>query len=331
MTLARIDTQRTRESHESASRPADRSVGEVALAPLLHIGYVKTGSTWLQRHLFDNREAGFATVSSRTSNGISYTLVKPNALWYDREAPRAEMQPKIKRAQSEGLVPVITHERLAGSPHCGGYDAVQTSRRLAELVPDARVLIVIREQRAMIRSIYNQYVREGGPCTLRQYLNPPPGAKIPLFDLRFLEYHRLIEHYRTLFLGRVLVLLYEELRQRPLLFYNAIAHFAGTPNLTSVPEDRVNASINGAVLFLRQKTNLVLGRDNLNPAGWRRSRALDRLYEHLDRLLPKRCGHPYESKIDRLIVDKVSDFFVYSNRITSDLVGQDLSRFGYQT
>ena len=31
------------------------------MTPLIHIGYHKTGTSWLQKHVFLNEEAGFST------------------------------------------------------------------------------------------------------------------------------------------------------------------------------------------------------------------------------------------------------------------------------
>jgi hypothetical protein len=228
-------------------------------------------------------------------------------------------------------VPVITHERLAGNPHSGGHDSVQTCQRLLKVFPDAGVLIVIREQCAMIRSIYNHYVREGGACTLRQYLDPPMGAKIPLFDLRFLEYHRLIEAYRHHFEGRVLVLPYEEFTRCPITFCNAIGAFAGAPEVSVATNERVNVSLNGTVLFAMRMTNRFFGLDNVNPCAWRCSPTLRRLYHRLDRALPKRLGMWYERRNARIISQRVGSCFAESNRRTSEMIGMDLSEYGYLT
>ena len=63
------------------------------------------------------------------------------------------------------------------------------------------MLIVIREQRAMILSTYKQYVQVGGAAPLRHFLEPPVGRslRVPLFDWRYFEYDHLVRHYQRLF------------------------------------------------------------------------------------------------------------------------------------
>ena len=57
--------------------------------------------------------------------------------------------------------------------------------------------------------------------------------RVPLFDLRYFEYHHLIRYYREL-VGpeRLLVLAYEQLATDPYAFAAQIGRFAGV----SVPE-----------------------------------------------------------------------------------------------
>jgi len=49
-------------------------------------------------------------------------------------------------------VPVLSAERLSGNPDSGGYDSVHVAEYLAATFPEARVLIVIREQADMLVS-----------------------------------------------------------------------------------------------------------------------------------------------------------------------------------
>ena len=56
--------------------------------------------------------------------------------------------------KDEAKVPVISHERLSGYPHSGGHDSKEIAHRLAAVFPNAKVVIVIREQKSMILSNY---------------------------------------------------------------------------------------------------------------------------------------------------------------------------------
>ncbi len=227
------------------------------MSPLLHIGYMKTGSTWLQTRVLNDPAAGLLALASREA--LTEILVRPSVLDYDAEAVRALVAGPLAVCEKRGLVPVISHERLSGNPISGGFDSTIVADRLAELFPMARVAIVIREQRSFLTSFYNEYVCGGGACSLASFLHPPPGAKLPLFNARFLEYHRLIEYYHEAFgRERVLVLPFETLARDRLAFCNRLDHvrrrsasggrdgrgdarqpFVGGPRLATAPELRL--------------------------------------------------------------------------------------------
>ena len=61
---------------------------------------------------------------------------------------------------------MVSFPRLSGHPYSGGYDSRMIADRVAEVFPEARILIVIREQRSMIVSTYKQYVNAGGEARL---------------------------------------------------------------------------------------------------------------------------------------------------------------------
>src|SRR5215218_3471564 len=88
--------------------------------PLLHIGYHKTGTTWLQRHVFRNAEAGFSFVGKPKALRLAFVDLSP--FGFEPEAVRKDFQPGIEQAQARNLVPVLSFERLSGSPYAGGYD-----------------------------------------------------------------------------------------------------------------------------------------------------------------------------------------------------------------
>ncbi len=152
---------------------------------LIHIGYHKTATTWLQKSLFENAEAGFARPIS--SHEAIMKLVGPNSFDFEAYQCGAVLLPKIKAAREQGLSPVLSTERLSGLPWYGGYDSKELSRRLAAVFPGARILIVIREQKSMLLSNYNQYIKHGGMWPIQQFLTPPfilrMRATTPTFSL----------------------------------------------------------------------------------------------------------------------------------------------------
>src|SRR3954452_278013 len=97
------------------------------MQPLLHIGYHKTGSTFLQKRVFPN--PGFSLVAK--PRALSFTFVKSEPFGFDAHAARETLRPGIEEAKESGLMPVLSAKRLSGPPHSGGHDSEQIANRLA--------------------------------------------------------------------------------------------------------------------------------------------------------------------------------------------------------
>jgi hypothetical protein len=106
------------------------------MTPLIHIGYQKTGSTWLQKHLFVNQAVGFATPFDKSTELADWIIV-PNALDFDADTCRSEMSSKLASVVAQNLIPVVTSERFCGSPYAGGFDSKDLADRLYEVLPGA--------------------------------------------------------------------------------------------------------------------------------------------------------------------------------------------------
>jgi hypothetical protein len=309
---------------------------------LIHIGYHKTGSSWLQKYLFSRKAAaGFTTFSKGRDGPINKLIVSPNGLDFDPEPARTTFSELIRGATEEGLTPIVSSERLSGHPMTGGYDSKDLAERLATVFPDGRVLIVIREQREMVISTYRQYVKAGGPWSLRKFLDPPVDTRTrtPLFDPVHFAYHRLIRTYQQLFgYDRVLVLPYELLRSSPRTFVASIARFAETglpPGfLGPMPlEARPNLASSSAATRVKRAVNRLVACSDLNPSPLVDAPRLEtfarRRVAAIDRLIPGFLAERLERRDRARVADAVGDRFDESNRATSELCRLDLAAYGY--
>ena len=98
---------------------------------LLHIGYHKTGSTWLQRRLFAAESSGFEW------RGRGYEarrkIVWPASFDYSPDAVREYYKPQIERTLEAGKMPLFSDERFSGNPHSGGFDSKELADRLRQV------------------------------------------------------------------------------------------------------------------------------------------------------------------------------------------------------
>jgi hypothetical protein len=210
---------------------------------LLHIGYPKTGSTFLQRWFAAHPQLAF-------SDGGIAGFRDVYAIARDSVTPRA----------SELLFRVTSCEGLT-APHANAGDAVVeygTDRRLdmlssqaavcttvAELFPNALVLIVTRGFRAMILSSYSQYVRSGGDVDLADLI----ARNTNLSQLDPWNYDALIDLYTRAFGDEnVIVMPYELLRDDADAFTRALEARLGLAHL-EMKAERANASLSAVEMY----------------------------------------------------------------------------------
>ena len=301
---------------------------------LIHIGYHKTGTTWLRHRLFSREDLNFRLFSRYS--GEMGALLHPHALDFDPEACRRRFAAALDRCEADGKVAVLMHERLSGDPHSGGYDSKEMAERLRRTFPEARVLIGIREQRSMILSFYKQYVKYGGACSLHDYLNVRKDHRLPMFSLAHLKFHRLIALYRSLFgCANVLVQPYEKFKLDPASYVRAIASFCSVDAPDGLPYgDHVNVPMKPVALQAKRLLNPFIRRDSLNANSpyvveWL-GRPSQRLLQLLDRSVPSSFNARVEARWKSAIDEAVNGHYEESNRMTTSLVGEDLRGYGYR-
>lgn len=196
------------------------------------------------------------------------------------------------------------------------------------------MLVVIREQQAMILSIYKMYVRMGGAASLEQFLSRSRGlARMPSFRFDFPEYHRLIGYYSKLFgAENLLVLPYELLRVDPPVFLRAIGDFTGAETIASSFQ-LDNVSPSALILSLKRYVNKCVIRDGLNPAPLLdlnvSNRTLSQVLGNLDGKLPATLRERHEDRWRRYAAGQAGDRYAKSNTLTAKFTGLDLREFGY--
>ncbi|MEN8159774.1 MAG: sulfotransferase [Myxococcota bacterium] len=301
--------------------------------PVIHIGYHKTGTTWLQRRLFARKDLGYRRIRLQ-QDGVE--LYHVHDFDFDPGHCRAQLTDELEACAREGAIPVVSMERLSGNPHSGGYDSRTLADRILAVFPDARVLIGIREQRSMILSCYGQYVKAGGPCSLRRYLHAPQDGRRPGFRFEHLQYDRLIAHYQSA-LGRerVHVACYERFRDEPDGWLQDVAAFCGGKAPTPEAEAVVlNPSLGPVALSVLRWLDPFVHPDSLN--GWspyaipwlqRPARALA---SGIDRIAPGALQDAIRRRWQRIIVTDTAGRYEASNRRTAELTGLDLGRWGYR-
>lgn len=301
---------------------------------LIHVGFHKTGTTLLQQRLF-TPDAGFFPVwTVQTGEAIEhFVLTHPKR--FQPSAVKALYRDFASELPSDAI-PVISHEDLCGHPVRGRYYGFEVAERLARVFPEAKILICYREQRAMLRSLWGQYVREDGEWPLQAFLGDgtAPSGFGPLCRLDHLEYDLLIEHYRELFgPSRVCALPYELLRQDSVEFQRRICRFAGARDCVLRPLPVVHSGLRGATLewvrflnrFVKRSPDWNGQAERLSTLYW----VKESMMSGAHRLRWHRIDDPIERKIGAFIELRTKGYYCKSNSALEVMSGCDLDRYGY--
>jgi hypothetical protein len=310
------------------------------MSVLIHIGYHKTGTNWLQRRFFSDPATGYRWLGKRPGRHPVRRFVRDRPFEFDPASVRAALEPMLAEAGQEGLLPVISLERLSGSTLSGGHDSERIADRLHRVFPDGRILVGVREQRSLVVTTYMGYVLHGGAAPLAHFLDPPRSGSfsVPWFDERYLEYDRLVGYYRSLFgAGQVLALPFDEFVEDGRGYVERIAAFAGRPVPANVLDrlpyghrEKVRTT-SALTLSVVRPLNRFTPRTDVNPAPFVESRLARRLVDRLvsrDPLRSRSAGA--EARLRRQVDEWAGDRFAASNRRLAELLEVDLGRYGWR-
>jgi Sulfotransferase family len=303
---------------------------------LVHIGHHKTGTTFLQSHIFCNKDKGFFDPWTVDSGEAIEHFVLTHPRRFDPRVVR-EAFDAARGAGGDGRVPVISHEDLCGYPVYARYYGFEVADRLHATFPEARVLIVIREQRSMLRSLYGQYVKQDGEWPIEMFLGN--GAErtgfAPICRLDHLEYDLLAGHYIERFgRDRVLVLPFEELQRDSIRFEQRVHDFAGTGAQADAQLPPRNVGAGAMTLAIMRRLNRLatkrppmFGTEYKSlPVSFRAKQYACRV---LDAVIPGSWHQRADAAIRRYIDQRVAGYYQRSNRALAELTGLDLAGLGY--
>ena len=300
--------------------------------PIVHIGYHKTATTWFQKSIWPALES-HDWIPRKVTQAA---LLDPPGMHFDPAEARREL------ALDTRTKPVVlSEENLSGYIHNGGLHGLvgpEMARRIQAVLPDARIVIFVRNQPDVIRASYSQYVAGGGTYGLDKYLHTYErvhGAlrapfKAPAFEWEHFEYDRLIALYDATF-GRenVFVYLYEWLRQPETLFARLEADLGirFPPGIADRRGANVSHSEKGmeglrvANRFTRQS---VANKDWLmDPPG---GHALRNVVRFVLKAVP---GEPF--RLPKRVVEDIRAYYAPSNHRLAELRDLPLAELGYPT
>jgi hypothetical protein len=145
---------------------------------VIHVGYPKTATTTLQRSLFEtSRELhylGKFVPSHRYVDERLWPLLDVLLLGYEREWVASRLV--LRRVLMDWMIRepsktcVLSTENFV---HPWSLDPAIIAQRLAEIAPQAQILMVVREQVSMLTSFYRWHGGFGQYLFLNKYVDEP--------------------------------------------------------------------------------------------------------------------------------------------------------------
>lgn len=298
-----------------------------------HIGYPRTGTTFLQKFIFPQYadEAIFDLPHAHTTCLLNPTNGSDGRRDVDIYHPERPAPP------GDASRPVIySAEDLSGDVM---RDDLSMPGRIKSMYPRAKIIVCLRSQYAIIPSIYSYcYIKDGGTKSYASF------TKAIVENDKF-NYYKLLKKYVGVFgEASVLVLFYETLKVNPELFLSTLFAFVGLEYRTRLTEGaggqhrnpRFPLSVVQASRFLNcclnagpiQRTlHLVLKGPDAELSVRKIGRQVFDRIERLNRIVHAYRPTPLEKR--QRFRHQIYMKYRHSNRQLFELLGVDPSGMGY--
>ncbi len=212
----------------------------------IHVGYPKTATTTLQKHLFSRHDELWRADNHELSFFRSLYFGRENHI----KRMKADIDEEIQRLwptdkkivlSSESFTSFAMFFRFSPSPYIWTVEPNSVARKLhtafgqSDIIQAPKVIIAIRRQIDLLKSIYAQvynlvYKKYRETKTFRRFLDYAIYNNDG-FIIDALHFNDVIRQYETLFGKRnVCVLVFEMLQQNPRRYIRTLSDFMGIDN-----------------------------------------------------------------------------------------------------
>jgi hypothetical protein len=303
---------------------------------IVHIGYHKTATSWFQKRYYPFVK-NYAFVPRKVAQD---TFLGASAFKFN---PGEALGQLAGYASNEGII--LCEEELSGNVHSGGMYGCfskEVACRIRETLPEARIVIFIRNQVDMVTALYRHYIREGGTFGPQRYFFPERSRKdvarhpfkYPLFSFDHLEFLGLIRHYKQLFgPENVHVFAYEEFQRNQKQFVDNFAKQLGlTIDLHKLDFSRLNTGHGRWAMALGKFLNRFSYRSVLDKHYFLNI-VPNRMRSNLPRSLAKSVFSGRRTTLEEMAGPEMVQFlrqrFADSNAHLAVETGIDLKEYGY--
>jgi Sulfotransferase family len=206
-----------------------------------HLGLHKTASGTLQRQFFPACSGlNLLTTLDPAVRQFVHAVTRKDPLYFD---PNHALELLGGRVRSD-QINLLSNESLSGPPYAGlsegGLDhRSPVLQNLKAVFPNARVVVVLRRQDSLARSLYRQYLKRGGTAKVQNFFGTSAAHQSPLMSLDRFCFSPYVHCVYETFGSHVLVLTFEEFLRDQRLFLERLCHFIGAkrPDIKLDPEN----------------------------------------------------------------------------------------------
>lgn len=301
---------------------------------VFHVGYIKTGTTFLQNQIFCRADLGMAIAGGAASRAhLIEELLLTDGYSFDPAAAWARLSALETPSRDGGLVPVWSDETLLGDPINRLYNGHAIAERIAALPGPKKVIITIREQRSFALSAYREFIRQGERNEFSDFIGRGDEGRsfTPILWPEFLRYDRAIRFYRdALGAANVLVLPYEMMRAAPDAYIGLLDRFMDV-NIAAMPDAGAeNKGHSALALRFARRLNSLSVRSPLSQRQGLSRKIAGRLVKLTNRYAPAPLSARIEARMKAEINARYDGLFDASNAETQAMIGQNLAELGYE-
>lgn len=226
-----------------------------------HVGYGKAGSTWLQEVFFSNLRSDEILYLGKTSEDYPNWLL--DLLYLDG----ISFYKNCTKIRQE-IVNIISHNSakkalFSAESFVNPYSVYTNAKRLKKVLPDAKVIIILRNPIDLVISQYKYLISQYGffinmTSTLYNKRRLFAPFRNPPIYLRDFFYDEVIQLYEDLF-DRVFILKYEDFCENKTNFLDDLSEFLGVscPDVSDKYDKIVNPDISDDELEKSRMMNLI--------------------------------------------------------------------------
>ncbi len=196
---------------------------------IIHIGYPKTGTTFLQRYFLQHPDVYYDI--------LAFKKYREKGIFTSEQLINKKNKPFHVLSEEQLSGGIVINDKSLTDYGIKDHQS-KVAKNLSLMFPSAKILITVRGFKSLIPSLYSQYISVGGIMNWNEFINSDHTVFTQFYDYDFL----ITQYYSYFGEQNVLVLPYELLQQDSDLFLKKIEHFFNLSHY-EISNEVVNKSI----------------------------------------------------------------------------------------